>query len=330
MAPSPKPHGTPTLLYGTGFLGTPTTFPTPEQTNQLLTFLQQKGISRIDTARRYPATVSGLAEQLLGSGGASKMGFIIDTKVKVTGTEGPAGSLTPEKIAASIEESYAALQLPKGTTGVNMLYPHMPDPVTPIADSARGFNDAHKTGKFRGLGLSNYTSAQIEEWLSVCEKEGYIKPTTYQGQYNAFCRRMEEDGLLALLRKNGIAFNAYSPLAGGFLTGKLTAGQTAGTRFEEGNKMGAVTKNCYDKPVMHDAVRKLVVAIEPLGSTLSEASMRWLMHHSALGEGDGVILGGSSLEPIGRNVEDATKGPLPDEIVEIFEEAWKSIREEAP
>ena len=121
-----------------------------------------------------------------------------------------------------------------------------------------------------------------------------------------------------------------SPLAGGFLTGKTTAGQAAGTRFEPGNKMGAAHTNWYDKPLMHNAVRNLQKVVEPRGLTLTEVSMRWLVHHSALGGGDGVIIGGSRFEQIGGNVKDVKKGPLPKELVEEIDEMWEMIKDEAP
>jgi len=78
-------------------------------------------------------------------------------------------------------------------------------------------------------------------------------------------------------------YSALSPLAGGFLTGKATTGDTKGTRFEAGNKMAAAHSNWYDKPTMHEAVKKLQGAIQPLGLTLSEVAMWWLIYHSALG-----------------------------------------------
>lgn len=119
------------------------------------------------------------------------------------------------------------------------------------------------------------------------------------------------------------------PLAGGFLTGKLTAGNAAGTRFEAGNQM-TIAHNWYDKPVMHEAVRKLQVFIEPLGLSLTEVLMRWLVYHSQLGEGDGVIIGGSRVEQIERNLLKVRKGGLPEEVVGMAESVWEMVRGEAP
>lgn len=121
-----------------------------------------------------------------------------------------------------------------------------------------------------------------------------------------------------------------SPLAGGFLTGKATSGDTKGTRFEAGNKMGGAHSNWYDKPIMHEAVAKLQDFIQPLGLTLPEVAMRWLMYHSALGEGDGIIIGGSKLEQIEGNLRDVKKGVLPESVIKVVEEVWEMVRDEAP
>lgn len=321
----------PTLIYGTGFLGTPSTFPTADSTLTLLQFLKSHGVTHLDSARRYPALIPGLAESLLGSAGAAEAGFTIDSKIKISPVDGAEESLIPAKIAASVEESYTALQLdqPRGKV-IDTLYPHAPDPVTPIAETARGFDVMFRAGRFLHLGLSNYSAVQIEEWMLACEERGYVRPSVYQGQYNPLCRRLEEDGLLECLRKYGMRLNAFSPLAGGFLSGKASKGEREGTRFEGENKMGGMARGLYDRPVMHAAVRKLQAVIEPLGMEMTECVMRWLMHHSVLGEGDGVIVGGSKLETIGRNVVDAGKGPLPGVVVRAVEEMWVMVRDEAP
>lgn len=94
--------------------------------------------------------------------------------------------------------------------------------------------------------------------------------------------------------------------------------------------MGGAHSNWYDKSVMHEAVIKLQEAIKPMGLTLPEVAMRWLVYHSALSGGDGVIIGGSKLEQIEGNLRDVGKGPLPESMVKVVEEAWESVKDEAP
>ena len=68
----------------------------------------------------------------------------------------------------------------------------------------RGFRE----GKFERFGISNYTAKEVEEIVLICQKNGWVKPSVYQGPYNAIAR-LNEDELLPLLRKYGISFYAY-------------------------------------------------------------------------------------------------------------------------
>lgn len=166
--------------------------------------------------------------------------------------------------------------------------------------------------------------------MEVCEEKALIKPSVFQGQYNALSRRSEED-LIPALRKYGIAFNAFSPLAGGFLTGKLTSGEdVTNTRFSPDNKMGAAHQSWYDKPLMHAAVRKLQDVIKPLSLSLTEVAVRWLVYHSMLGADDGIIFGGSKISQLEGNLGDIKKGPLDPELVDEIEKMWKTAQSEVP
>lgn len=90
-----------------------------------------------------------------------------------------------------------------------------------------------------------------------------------------------------------MTLNAYSPLGGGFLTGKLTTGNAEGTRLD--SAYGQHFRNWYDHPEFHAALRKLMAAIEPLGIKPAEAALRWLAYHSALDEADGIVLGATKV-----------------------------------
>ncbi len=119
-----------------------------------------------------------------------------------------------------------------------------------------------------------------------------------------------------------------SPLAGGFLTGKLTNPTSlAGSRFEEGNFIGAFIRGIYDKPVMHSAVTRMQSVLNPTGIPLPQAALRWLYYHSALGKDDGIILGASRAEQVESNVKGIMQGPLPQEVVTAFQEMWKSVKD---
>ncbi|KAL6699468.1 hypothetical protein J3F84DRAFT_360907 [Trichoderma pleuroticola] len=83
----------------------------------------------------------------------------------------------------------------------------------------------------------------------------------------------------------------------------------------------------YDRPVMHDAIRKLKVACDSASPplTLQEAALRWIVNHSALGEGDGVIVGAKRLDQLESNVKDARAGPLPEHVRDTIEGLWLEL-----
>lgn len=165
----------------------------------------------------------------------------------------------------------------------------------------------------------------LEEWLDVAAKEDYIKPSVYQGQYNLFCRGAE-DSLFTLLRKHNMVFNAYSPLAGGFLLGNFTAdGLQAGSRFVAGSPF----VSWYDKPSMHAAVKELRVIAGDAGLGMDELALRWIVHHSILEKDDGVILGASKIQQVEKNVAQILKGRLEEGTVRRMEGLWESVRADA-
>ncbi|KAL8966112.1 MAG: hypothetical protein Q9197_006170 [Variospora fuerteventurae] len=303
----------PEIQFGTGNLGEGR-FATVEAGVAILDTLDACGIKALDTAAAYPQPAVGASERMLGAVKASDRDFIINTKILMTGK----GSLKKEAINESVQRSLSTLRVPN----VNVLYCHAPDTITPVEETAAALHDHWSKGHFKQIGLSNYSVAQVEEFLSACEKNGWEKPTVYQGHYNAVSRRMEKD-LLPLLRRHGIAYVAYSPFAGGFLTGNLSLGNDlTGTRFGEGHYMSPFYKPMYDKPAMHAAIRELHAFLEPRGVTMAEASLRWVFHHSALGPDDALILGASKLAHIESNTSQIRKGPLTEEIVDMFDKTW--------
>lgn len=162
----------------------------------------------------------------------------------------------------------------------------------------------------------------VEEWLSIAEKEGLVKPSAYEGQYNLICRGYETT-LFPLLRKHGIQFNGFSPLAGGFLLGNFTAeGVQGGSRFAG----DGIFMKWYNKPSMHEAVKHLRKIAEETGIGMDELSLRWVVHHSILSEEDGVILGASKIHQLERNVAQIEKGPLDDAVTKQLNELWEGVK----
>ncbi len=176
------------------------------------------------------------------------------------------------------------------------------------------------------LGVSNFPTSMVEEWLSIAEKEDLVKPSVYEGQYNLVCRGYETE-LFPLLRKHNMSFVGFSPLAGGFLLGNFTAdGVQGGSRFAA--ESPGPFKSWYDRPSMHEAIKRLKAISEKAGLAMDELSLRWLAHHSILQERDGIILGASKVAQISKNVAQIRNGPLDEEVAKELSDLGELVKED--
>ncbi|XP_056294281.1 aflatoxin B1 aldehyde reductase member 3 [Pseudoliparis swirei] len=285
-----------------------------------------RGHSRVDTAFMY---MDGKSETVIGGMSLPKT---VSIATKANPWDGK--TLKPESVRSQLEISLQRLQ----TDGVELFYLHAPDHQNPIQDTLRACNELHKEGKFKEFGLSNYTSWEVSEIVSICKHNHWIVPTVYQGMYNAMTRRVETE-LLPCLRYYGMSFYAYNPLAGGLLTGKYHYQDKDGSQPEGrffGNTLAAAYRDRYWKQSHFEAIDVVLKALEaaygPEKPSMTSAAMRWMYHHSHLkGDlGDGVIIGMSSMEQLQQNLAAAEEGPLDDRVVASFNEAWNLVAHECP
>ncbi|KAI0470315.1 Aldo/keto reductase [Xylaria cf. heliscus] len=317
----------PSIIVGTANWGH---YVNETQIRSEVSSLKGAGVKQLDSAALYPPTNPGQAETLLGAIGHEKQGFLIDTKVMYM-NQG-SGTLTESAVESSLEKSLANLKTDK----VNILYAQGPDHVTPIPEQAAAFDKQYRKGKFAKLGLCNFSPEDLQQWLQVADEKGYVKPSVYQGQYNLLSRAYE-DTLFPLLRKHNIQFYAFGPLAGGFLTGKLTLSKGAddlkGTRFEQsdGNVFGMAGRYWYDKPSFHTAVRKLVDLSQSNGLEPGDVAVRWLVHHSLLdaSKGDAVIVGPRTPEQFNKYVAAWKDGPLPEKLASELGALFSIVKQDA-
>lgn len=164
----------------------------------------------------------------------------------------------------------------------------------------------------------------LAEFIDICEREGYVKPSVYQGLYNLIDRH-HEGPVIDLVRKHGMQFVAHSPQASGFLRGSLTTGQIEGTRFSEGNIMSMDARR-YDTDKHHTSIHVLDSILEPVGIPKTEASLRWLAYHSKLGPQDAIIFGSSKMQQLKENIAAIGKGPLPKEVVKALDGIWETLQ----
>lgn len=314
------------IVFGTASFGTGTSqakFNSPETALSVLSVLRARGITDIDTARAYPVGSPGTAEVLLGAVSAHEWATI-STKV----TSWMPGAHAVQNIAASVDSSLAAL----GVDKVDIMYLHAPDRTTPFEETCRAMDAEWRKGKFARFGISNYRADEVEEIVSICERAGLVKPSVYQGRYNAIIRSGEEK-LFPVLRKHGIAFYAYSPTAAGIFSGKVTSESinVPGSRWDSNTRLGVAYKEAYLKPALLSSAARVSSAAQAAHLDGHAVALRWTIYHSILdgAHGDAVVLGASSLDQLERNLGAIEDGPLEEEMVELVQGVWESVRESA-
>merc|ERR1719310_2643777 len=187
-----------------------------------------------------------------------------------------------------------------GLSSLGYLFLHQPDTNNDLADSLQCVDELIKEGKVKGLGLSNYHAIEVERAVSLCDANGWTRPSVVQGLYNPLNRMIEEE-LLPVARKYGMAFVAYNPLAAGLLTGKHRPdGDVAEGRFKGNpNYMPRFYTDANFK-----ALAQIRAACDAAGLGLVPATYAWLARHSALNGslGDGVLLGASNMAQLEENM----------------------------
>ena len=296
---------------------------TPEDVAPVLDLFLKYGHIEVDTARGYG---DGTSEELLSEVDWKTRGIIMGTKLYPK----PKYTHSPKDVRRGLMDSLEALK----TDRVDMFYLHGPDRTVPFEETLRAVNELHKEGCFNRFGISNFLSYEVAKICEICEKHGWIKPAVYQGNYSALQRSVESE-LFPCLRHYGISLYAFQPLAAGFLTGRYQRNQTEfeeGSRFDSKQWIGKVTQGRYINDSYFDALDLIKAVADKHGLTIAEIALRWLEHHSLLKKyhGDAIIIGTSSLKHVGENLADLEKGPLPEEVVKVVEQAWLKAKPVAP
>lgn len=165
---------------------------------------------------------------------------------------------------------------------------------------------------------------------SYATANNLVRPTVYQGNYNPVARK-QETLLFPTLRELGIAFYAYSPLAGGFLTKTKQQLLDGAGRFDEKSPLAFMYRTLYYKPSFLDALEKWEAIAEEAGTSKADLANRWVTFNSALRpqQGDAIIIGANTLERLESTLVGIEKGPLSEEIAAKIDEVWKSVEHEA-
>ena len=232
------------------------------------------GVNFFDTANTY---AEGRSEVLLGKAlKGRRQDVVLATKFFNPTGPGPNDSgMSRVYIFNAIEASLRRLQ----TDHVDLYYIHHVDVQTPLEEMLRALDDLVHQGKVRYIACSNYEAWRLSEALWISETVGLARFECYQPQYSLVVRDIEEE-LIPLCQRKGLGVAVWSPLAGGFLTGKYKPGQRElpGTRSEE----GWVFPRRYLAANADETLPVLLDVAQELGHTPAQVAVRWVVEQPAI------------------------------------------------
>lgn len=246
------------------------------------------GVNFIDTADVYGQ--GGLSERVVGSwfhqGGGRRESTVLATKFRFSMGDGPNKSGAARyRIVRCVEESLRRLQ----TDHIDLYQVHMQDLDTPEDELLRALDDLVTAGKVLYVGCSNYAGWKLVDSLWRSRSQGRVSFVSQQMQYSLIERGVEREHA-SIAREFGVGILPWSPLAGGFLTGKYrqNAAPPPGTRLDKWTSR----YEGFDTPRNWRTLHAVREVAEETGATPAQVSLAWLIHKPGVSS---VIFGARSL-----------------------------------
>lgn len=254
------------------------------------------GITHFDLANNYGVPY-GSAEENFGhilDRGMRKYRdeMCISTKAGYDMWAGPYGDGNGSRkyLTASLDQSLKRM----GLEYVDIFYHHVPDPETPVEETALALDNAVRQGKALYIGISNYNKIQTAEIQRIF-KELKTPFIINQPSYSMLNRWIENDGLDAYASENGFGLAVFSPLYQGFLTDRYLKGIPEDSRAYSKSEL----KNQLNESMISKLNRLNEIAVSR-GQTLSQMALSWVLHNKSVTT---VLVGASRPEQILQNVE---------------------------
>jgi len=266
---------------------------------QLDTFLAAGG-TLIDTADVY---TGGASEEIIGrwlgkQPADIRSQVVLATKGRFPMGQGPNDAgLSRRHLRDALDASLSRL----GVDTVDLYQVHAFDPYTPLEETLGFLDDAVHAGKISYVGLSNYTGWQVQKVVDLAEFRGLARPVTLQPQYNLLVREIEWE-IVPACQSTGLGLLPWSPLGGGWLTGKYTKSErpTGATRLGENPERGV---EAYDRRSAVQRTWDVVDAVQGVASargvTMAQVALAWLVDRPMV---TSVILGARTTEQLKDNL----------------------------
>jgi len=257
------------------------------------------GVNFFDTADVYSW---GESEKILGQAlkdlNIPREQAVIATKVRGAMSEAAAertgdvnnAGLSRKHIMESVEASLDRL----GTDYLDLYQIHGVDKETPIEETLAALNDLVRQGKVHYIGCSNLSVRQLAKSLELSKARGWASFSSLQAYYSVAGRDLEYE-LLPLCREEGLGVLPWSPLAGGFLTGKYRRDREA----PEGSRRNEFDFPPIDKEVAYDVVEVMDEIAESKGASIPQVALSWLLHKKGV---TSVIIGAKKMSQLEDNL----------------------------
>ena len=266
-----------------------------DDANEMVKYAIAQGINFFDTADIYSV---GDSEKTLGNAlralGVKRDSVIVATKVRrqMSNDVNDLG-LSRHHILNAVENSLKRLQLDY----IDLYQVHSWDPAAPLEETMQALNDLVRWGKVRYIGVSNFAAWQVAKASNIAEKHGWAKFITFQGYYSLVGRGIENEIVPFCLDQN-MGILAWSPLAGGVLSGKYRKGKPfpKGTRVEERLK-GFI-------PVNEDKLYAILDVIDTISQLhnvpVAAVALAWLRYQKAVSS---VIIGARNMAHLEEDIK---------------------------
>jgi aryl-alcohol dehydrogenase-like predicted oxidoreductase len=292
---------------------------------QLDRFLEQGG-NFIDTADVYSG---GESEEIIGRWLAARPGMrdrvVLATKGRIARASGPNDvGLSRVSLTRALDASLRRL----GLDTIDLYQAHAWDPLTPIEETLRFFDDAVRAGKIQYVGVSNFIGWQLQKAALLTRHLGLAPIVTLQPQYNLLQRGVEFE-LSQVCVNEHIGILPWSPLGGGWLSGKYQrdVAPTGQTRLGEDSERGM---EAYGRRNREERTWRVIDAVrsvaEARGLSMPRVALAWLVDRPAVAS---VILGARTLEQLDDNLG-AADMHLSAEETAMLDEASTPIIDDYP
>jgi aryl-alcohol dehydrogenase-like predicted oxidoreductase len=269
-----------------------------EISHQMLDHFGEVGGNFIDTANVYNL---GVSEEMIGRWLKDKdrEDFIIASKVFFPMGEGPNDmGLSRKHILAAMESSLRRL----GTDYIDLYQVHCWDETTPLEEPLSTLNSLVLSEKARYVGASNYTGWQLQKAIDMSRERGWEPFSCMQPQYNLLCRSTEWEVLPVCWRER-LGVIPWSPLRGGWLSGKFRRGMTEppeGTRLKvDKEKFWAESWSAYNNEHTWTILDTLFAVAEEVGKTPAQVAINWLMQRPGV---TAPIIGARTMKQLENNL----------------------------